>query len=380
MAKTDYYEMLGVSREVDGATLKKAYRKKAMQYHPDKNPGDKEAEQTFKELSEAYDILRDSEKRATYDRFGHAAFENGGMGGRGASGADFAHSFSDIFDDLFGEFMGGGRGRRSGPARGDDLRYNLEISLDDAYLGKQVEITVPTAVDCGTCSGSGAKPGTSPVTCTSCQGAGKVRVQQGFFMIERTCPSCAGQGQVIQDPCMDCTGQGMVQEEKTLSVNIPAGVEEGTRIRLSGEGGSGARGGPSGDLYIFLNLSPHPIFEREGKNLFCRVPIVMTTAALGGSVDVPSIDGGRTKVNIPAGTQSGKQFRLRAKGMPQLRGGSFGDLYIETQVEVPVNLTRRQKELLKEFAEESQTSDKANSPEAEGFIGKVKEFWSDLTD
>lgn len=382
MAKTDYYELLGVERDADDAVLKKAYRKKAMQYHPDRNPGDAEAEKKFKELSEAYDVLRDSEKRATYDRFGHAAFENGGMGGRGASGAEFAHSFSDIFDDLFGEFMGGGggRSRRTGPARGDDLRYNLEISLEDAYLGKQVQITVPAAANCGTCSGSGSRPGSSPVSCTACNGAGKVRMQQGFFMIERTCPSCGGQGQVIQDPCEDCGGQGMIQEEKTLSVNIPAGVEEGTRIRLSAEGGAGARGGPPGDLYIFLSMTPHPIFERDGKNLFCRIPIPMTTAALGGSVEVPSIDGGRTKVTIPTGTQNGKQFRLRAKGMPQLRGAGFGDLYIQTQVEVPVNLTRRQKELLKEFEEESEASDKANSPESEGFLGKVKEFWSDLTD
>lgn len=380
MAKTDYYEMLGVERDADANTLKRAYRKMAMQYHPDRNPGDAEAERKFKELSEAYDVLRDAEKRSAYDRFGHAAFEQGGLGGRGGSGEDFAHSFSDIFDDLFGDFMGGGRGRRGGPARGDDLRYNLEITLDDSYLGKQVEITVPASVACTTCSGSGAKPGSSPITCTGCQGAGKVRVQQGFFMIERTCPSCNGQGQVIQDPCLDCAGQGMTQEEKTLSVNVPAGVEEGTRIRLSGEGGAGGRGGPPGDLYIFLTLAPHTIFEREGMNLFCRVPIPMTTAALGGSVEVPSIDGGRTKVNIPSGTQNGKQFRLRAKGMPQLRGGTYGDLYIETLVEVPVNLTRRQKELMKEFDEESKSSDKANSPEAEGFLGRVKEFWSDLTD
>jgi len=380
MAKTDYYEMLGVERDADANTLKRAYRKKAMQYHPDRNPGDQEAEQKFKELSEAYDVLRDAEKRSAYDRFGHAAFEQGGFGNRGGSGADFAHSFSDIFDDLFGDFMGG-RGRsRNGPMRGDDLRYNLEITLDDAYLGKQVQITVPSATQCTTCTGTGAKPGTTPVSCKACGGAGKIRVQQGFFMIERTCPTCSGQGQTIEDPCEDCHGQGMIQEEKTLSVNVPAGVEEGTRIRLTGEGGAGARGGPPGDLYIFLTVSPHPIFERDGMNLFCRVPIPMTTAALGGSVEVPSIDGGRTKVNIPSGTQNGKQFRLRAKGMPQLRGGTFGDLYIETQVEVPVNLTRRQKELLKEFDEESKTSDKANSPESDGFWGRAKEFWSDLTD
>lgn len=380
MAKTDYYELLGVERDADENTLKRAYRKKAMQYHPDKNPGDAAAEQTFKELSEAYDVLRDAEKRAAYDRFGHAAFEQGGMGG-GHSGPDFAHSFSDIFDDLFGEFMGGGGGRRrGGPSRGDDLRYNLEISLDDAYLGKQVEITIPTAVNCGECSGSGAAAGSAPVTCSTCQGHGKVRQQQGFFMIERACPACAGQGQVIEDPCRACNGQGSRQEDKTLSVNIPAGVEEGTRIRLTSEGGAGGRGGPPGDLYIFLTLAPHPIFEREGRDLFCRVPIPMTTASLGGAVEVPSIDGGRAKVTIPAGTQSGKQFRLRAKGMPTLRGGSFGDLYIETNVEVPVNLTRRQKELLKEFDEEGLASSNANSPETEGFLGKVKEFWSDLTD
>ena len=381
MAKTDYYEMLGVDRGVDAADLKRAYRKMAMQYHPDRNPGDAEAEQKFKELSEAYDVLRDPEKRAAYDRFGHAAFEGGFGGGGGAqSGADFAHSFSDIFDDLFGDFMGGGRGRRGGPARGDDLRYNLEITLDDAFIGKQVQITVPTTVACTTCTGSGAKPGTSPTPCTTCQGAGRVRMQQGFFMIERTCPQCGGQGQVISDPCTDCSGRGVVHEDKTLSVNIPAGVEDGTRIRLSGEGAAGAQGGPPGDLYIFLSLAPHPIFDRDGRDLYCRVPIPMTAAALGGNVEVPTIDGGRAKVNIPAGTQNGRQFRLKGKGMPQLRGGVFGDLYIQTQVEVPVNLTKRQKELLKEFEDAGDKGSHSNNPESEGFLGKVKEFWSDLTD
>ncbi|PJK29458.1 molecular chaperone DnaJ [Minwuia thermotolerans] len=379
MAKTDYYEMLGVARDTDASELKRAYRKKAMQYHPDRNPGDQDAEQKFKELSEAYDVLRDPEKRAAYDRFGHAAFEGGGFGGQ-QSGADFAHSFSDIFDDLFGEFMGGRRGPRGGPARGDDLRYNLEITLDDAFIGKQVQITVPTTVACGSCAGSGAKPGTSPVQCTACQGAGRVRMQQGFFMIERTCPQCGGQGQVISDPCDDCSGRGVMHEDKTLSVNIPAGVEDGTRIRLTAEGAAGARGGPAGDLYIFLSIAPHPIFDRDGRDLHCRVPIPMTSAALGGTVEVPTIDGGRAKVNIPAGTQNGRQFRLKGKGMPQLRGGVFGDLYIQTQVEVPVNLTKRQKELLQEFEKAGDGHSQSNNPESEGFLGKVKEFWSDLTD
>ncbi|MEC9347931.1 MAG: molecular chaperone DnaJ [Pseudomonadota bacterium] len=383
MAKADFYELLGVPRDVDADTLKRAYRKMAMQYHPDRNPGDAAAEQKFKDLSEAYDVLRDPEKRAAYDRFGHAAFEGGMGGGRAHSGQEFASSFADIFEDLFGEFMGGARGgaRRNGPARGEDLRYDLEIELDDAYIGKQAQITVPTVLSCKTCSGSGAKPGTAPKGCTTCNGIGKVRAQQGFFMIERTCPACGGQGQVISDPCGDCSGRGRVQKEKTLSVNIPAGVEDGTRIRLAGEGAAGQRGGPPGDLYIFLSMRPHPIFQRDGLDLHCRVPVPMTTAALGGEIEVPTMDGGRTKVQVPAGTQFGKQFRLRAKGMPQLRGGAYGDLYIQVQVEVPVNLTKRQKELLQEFAAAGHESkDKRNSPESEGFFEKVKEFWSDLTD
>lgn len=383
MAKADFYELLDVGRDVDAETLKKAYRKKAMQYHPDRNPGDAAAEQKFKDLSEAYDVLRDPEKRAAYDRFGHAAFEGGMGAGRGHSGQEFASSFADIFEDLFGEFMGGARGgnRRSGPMRGEDLRYDLEIELDDAYIGTQASITVPTVLSCTTCKGSGAKPGTAPKGCTTCNGMGKVRAQQGFFMIERTCPACGGQGQVISDPCGDCSGRGRVQKEKTLSVNIPAGVEDGTRIRLSGEGAAGQRGGPPGDLYIFLSMQPHPIFQRDGLNLHCRVPVPMTTAALGGEIEVPTIDGGRAKVQVPAGTQYGKQFRLRAKGMPQLRGGTYGDLYIQVQVEVPVNLTKRQKELLQEFsASGHEGKDKRNSPESEGFFEKVKEFWSDLTD
>lgn len=384
MAKADYYDLLGVARDADGGALKKAYRKRAMQYHPDRNPGDAEAEAKFKELSEAYDVLRDADKRAAYDRYGHAAFDGsmgGGFGGAGASGSDFAGSFSDIFEDLFGDFMGGGgggRSRRGGPARGADLRYDLEISLEDAFNGVQREITLTTGVSCDTCSGSGAKPGSSPTTCGTCQGAGKIRAQQGFFLVERTCPSCQGQGQVISDPCEDCDGRGSSDREKTLSVTIPQGVEDGTRIRLSNEGEAGQKGGPNGDLYIFLNIETHEIFLRDGLNLFCPIPIPMTTAALGGEVVVPTLDGKRSRVTIPAGTQNGKRFRLRGKGMPQLRGGGHGDLYIETSVEVPVNLTRKQKELLKEFAAES--GDSSNSPESEGFFNRVKDFLGNLTE
>ena len=376
MAKADYYDLLGVDRGVDAERLKKAYRKAAMKYHPDRNPGDHEAEARFKELSEAYDALRDPEKRAAYDRFGHAAFE-GGMAG-GHSGFDFASSFADVFDDLFGEFMGGRR--RDGGSRGSDLRYNLEISLEDAFQGITKQIRVPRSIGCEDCAGSGAAEGAQPITCPSCQGHGKVRAQQGFFTIERTCPTCGGAGRVIEKPCPRCGGQGRTHEEKTLSVTIPQGVEDGTRIRLSGEGDAGVRGGPPGDLYIFLSLKPHHLFKRDGRQIYCRVPIPMTTAALGGEVEVPTIDGGRARVGVPAGTQSGKQFRLRGKGMPPLhgQGAPNGDMYVQTLVEVPVNLSKRQKELLKEFQAAGKGGD--NSPETEGFFAKVKEFWEDLTE
>ncbi len=374
MAKRCYYETLGVSRTADEAELKAAFRKAAMKWHPDRNPGDKQCEHRFKEINEAYDVLKDDQKRAAYDRFGHAAFENGmGRGGQGF-GADFASAFSDIFDDLFG--MGGGRrGRSSGRERGSDLRYNLEITLEEAYRGKAAQIRIPTAVTCDACSGAGAKPGSKPKTCMSCGGSGRLRHAQGFFTLERTCPSCQGRGQVIDDPCSACGGAGRVTRERTLSVNIPAGVEEGTRIRLAGEGEAGVRGGPAGDLYIFLAIEPHPFFQRDGADLHCRAPISMATAALGGSFEVPTIDGGKTKVKIPEGTQSGKRLRLSGKGMPVLRSKQTGDMYVQVVVETPQNLTKKQKELLAEF---EKLSSKETHPESAGFFAKVKDFFDGL--
>jgi len=374
--KQDYYETLGVARGASAEDLKKAYRKLAMQCHPDRNPGDKKAEQRFKELSEAYDVLKDDQKRAAYDRFGHAAFEHG-ANGRGAGDFNFGMGgFADIFDEMFGEFMGTRRNGRT--AQGADLRYNLEISLGDAFHGKQAQIRVTTAVLCEACSGSGAEAGSRPVTCPTCRGHGKVRSQQGFFTVERTCPSCGGQGAVVENPCKACRGQGRVRRERTLNVNIPAGVEDGTRIRLAGEGEAGPRGTPAGDLYIFLTIQPHRLFQREGADLHCRVPIAMTTAALGGTVEVPSIDGSRAKVTIPAGTQTGQQFRLKGKGMTVLRDHKRGDLFIEAMVETPMNLTREQQEMLRQF-EQSGTPNRT-SPESHGFFAKVKELWEDLRD
>jgi molecular chaperone DnaJ len=374
MAKQDFYELLGVQRNATPEELKKAYRKQAMQWHPDRNPGDKAAEQKFKELSEAYEVLKDDQKRAAYDRFGHAAFENGG--GRAGAG-DFgfgAGGFADIFDEMFGEFMGGRRGQA--PGRGNDLRFNLEISLEDAFRGKQTTVHVPTLTSCEACNGSGAEAGSKPVTCPTCKGNGRVRAQQGFFTIERTCPSCHGAGRVIENPCRACGGQGRVQKEKTLAVNVPPGVEDGTRIRLAGEGEVGVRGASPGDLYIFVSVAAHRLFQRDGANIYCRVPLSMTTAALGGSVEVPTIDGGRAKVNVPAGTQSGHQFRLKNKGMSVLRSAARGDMYIQTIVETPVNLTKRQQELLREFEKEGE--DGKTNPESEGFFARVKEFFEDL--
>ncbi|MEA1677505.1 molecular chaperone DnaJ [Nitrospirillum sp. BR 11163] len=376
MAKQDYYELLGVAKTASADDLKKAYRKLAMQYHPDRNQGDKAAEQKFKEVSEAYEILKDEQKRAAYDRFGHAAFENGG-GRAGAGGFDFGSGFADIFEEMFGDFMGGRRGGGQGPGRGSDLRYNLEISLEDAFKGSSTTVRVPTSVACEVCNGSGAESGTQPVTCPTCNGAGKVRAQQGFFTIERTCPACAGAGRVIKDPCRNCGGHGRVRREKTLQVNIPAGVEDGTRIRLSGEGEAGARGAPPGDLYIFLAITPHALFIRDGANIQCRVPIPMTTAALGGTVEVPTIDGSRARVSIPPGTQSGHQFRLKGKGMSVLRSTQRGDMYVTALVETPVNLTKRQQELLREF-EKAGEEKGGTHPESEGFFAKVKELWADL--
>ena len=375
MAKADYYELLGVERGVSADDLKKAFRKQAMQCHPDRNPGNADAEKKFKEINEAYEVLKDEQKRAAYDQYGHAAFENGGRG-QGGGGFDFSGNFSDVFDDLFGDFVGGGR-RGGGPARGADMRYNLEITLEEAFKGKKTSIRVAGTVACEGCEGSGAAPGSQPVTCQTCRGQGKVRAQQGFFTIERTCPACQGQGRMIKDPCTSCRGAGRKQKEKTLSVNIPAGVEDGTRIRLTGEGEAGPRGGPPGDLYIFLSLQQHQFFRRDGVNLFCRAPIPMTKAALGGQIEVPSIDGSRARVTIPPGTQTGRQFRLKGKGMPVMRGAGVGDLYINAMVETPMNLTKRQKELLQEFEAAGGTN---NSPESEGFFSKVKEVWDDLTE
>ena len=375
MAKRDFYEILGVPRTATEAELKSAYRSLAKKYHPDQNQGDPEAETKFKELNEAYDALKDPQSRAAYDQFGHQAFEGGGPGaGAGGFGQDFASSMSDIFDDLFGEFMGGGgaRGRRAGGrTRGADLRYNMEISLNDAYEGKTAQVRFPSAVICETCDGSGAKPGTKPTTCPMCHGAGKVRASQGFFTVERTCPNCGGRGEIIEEPCEACHGAGRIEKERTLQVTIPAGVEDGTRIRLAGEGEAGMRGGPSGDLYIFLAIKPHPFFQRDGADLFCRVPISMPTAALGGEIEVPSLTGARVKVKVPEGTQSGKQFRLKGKGMPVLRAAQHGDLYIQVNVETPVNLSKKQKQLLEEF--QTASSDETN-PESTGFFARVKEF------
>jgi molecular chaperone DnaJ len=374
MAKRDYYETLGVQRGANEDALKTAFRTMAKQFHPDRNAGDKTAEQKFKEINEAYDVLKDPQKRAAYDQFGHAAFEGGG-GRPGGFGPEFGSSMADVFDDLFGEFMGGRRGPRggrSGKERGADLRYNMEIALDESYAGKQAQIRVPTSVTCEVCVGSGAKPGTRPSPCATCAGVGKVRANQGFFTIERTCPTCQGRGETITDPCEKCMGSGRVTKERTLSVNIPAGVEDGTRIRLAGEGEAGLRGGPPGDLYIFLSLKPHEFFQRDGADIFCRVPISMTAAALGGSVEVPTVDGGRTRVKIPEGSETGKQFRLRAKGMPVLRQKVFGDMYIQVDVETPKNLSKRQRELLEEF---EKLSSKETSPESTGFFRKVAAFF-----
>lgn len=375
MAKTDFYETLGVSRTADEKELKSAFRKMAMKYHPDKNPGDATAEIRFKEVNEAYEILKDPQKRAAYDRYGHAAFEHGGMGGGGMGGGGFgAGGFSDIFEDIFGEMMGGGRQRRSsgGRERGADLRYNMEISLEEAFTGKTAQIRVPTSITCDVCTGTGAKPGTKPQTCATCQGAGRVRAAQGFFSIERTCPTCHGRGTTIPDPCTKCHGHGRVTEERALSVNIPDGIEDGTRIRLAGEGEAGLRGGPAGDLYIFLSVKPHEIFQRDGADLHCSVPISVTTAALGGTFDVSTLDGTKSRVTVPEGTQNGRQFRLKGKGMPVLRSSQVGDLYIQIMIETPQKLTKRQRELLKEFEE---ISSKDNNPESTGFFARMKEFF-----
>jgi molecular chaperone DnaJ len=372
--KADFYETLGVHKGADEKELKSAYRKLAMQYHPDRNPGDHEAEHKFKEIGEAYECLKDPQKRAAYDRFGHAAFQNGGGAGPfGAGGGFGGGGFSDIFEDIFGEMMGGGRRRSSnGRERGADLRYNMEITLEEAFSGKTAQIRVPSSISCTDCSGTGAKPGTQPVTCSMCDGQGKVRQAQGFFSIERTCPTCQGRGQMVKEPCPKCAGHGRVTQERSLSVNIPAGIDDGTRIRLANEGEAGTRGGPSGDLYIFLSVKPHEFFQRDGADLYCKVPISMTTAALGGQFEVTTLDGTQTRVKVPEGTQNGRQFRLKGKGMPVLRQPQVGDLYIQTAVETPQNLSKRQRELLEEF---ENLSSKDNSPQSSGFFSRMKDFF-----
>jgi len=374
LSKRDFYEVLGVQKGADDAALKGAYRKLAMQFHPDRNPGNTEAEGKFKEINEAYDTLKDGQKRAAYDRFGHAAFENGGRGPAGGFGNEFNSSMSDIFEDIFGDFMGGQRRGGSGASklRGADLRYNLEISLEESFEGRTVEIDVPTLVGCETCDGSGAKPGTGTHTCRQCNGHGKVRAAQGFFTIERTCPVCQGRGQMMDQPCTDCGGQGRRQENRKLSVDIPKGIEDGTRIRLANEGEAGVRGGPPGDLYIFISLRPHDLFQRDGADLYARIPIAMTTAALGGEFEVPTLDGARAKVKVPAGTQPGQRVRLKGKGMPVLRSKDVGDLYVQLDIETPQNLSRKQRELLEEF--QRLTTGETN-PTSDGFFDKLKKMF-----
>lgn len=376
MAKRDYYEILGVSREADEREIKKAYKRLAMKYHPDRNQGDKESEDRFKEIKEAYEILTDAQKKAAYDQYGHAAFEQGGMGGAGGFGG--GADFSDIFGDVFGDIFGGGR-RSQRASRGADLRYTMELTLEEAVRGVTKEIKVPTMVACDVCDGSGAKAGTKATTCPTCHGAGQVQMRQGFFAVQQTCPTCHGRGQIIQDPCNKCHGEGRVQKTKTLSVKIPAGVDSGDRIRLSGEGEAGEFGAPAGDLYVQVHVKDHPIFKREDNNLYCEVPISFTMAALGGEVEVPTLDG-RVNLKIPAETQTGRMFRMRGKGVKSVRGGAVGDLMCRVVVETPVKLSERQKELLKEL-EESFTGDarSKHSPKEKSFLDGVKKFFDDLT-
>lgn len=381
----DYYEILGVARTVDEAGLKSAFRKLAMEHHPDRNGGCENATGRFKEINEAYSVLSDPQKRAAYDRFGHAGVNGpqGGPGGFGSQGFDASDIFNDVFGDVFGEMFGGGRRQSNGPQRGQDLRYDLEISLEQAYAGAEVEITVPAAMTCEVCEGSGAKPGTSPTVCGTCGGAGRVRATQGFFAVERGCPRCGGSGRLVLDPCGNCHGHGQVRRERILSVRIPAGVDDGARIRLAGEGDAGARGGPRGDLYIFLSVSPHELFERDGLDLLCTVPVPMTTAALGGEIEAPCLRGGencdgecKVKVTVPEGAQTGKTVRLKGKGMPSLRSRQRGDLVVELFVETPTHLSARQKELMRELA--GLCGEKQN-PKSANFVGKAKRFWEEVT-
>ncbi len=377
MSKRDYYEVLGVANGASAQEIKKAYRKLAMKYHPDRNPDDKEAEAKFKEATEAYEVLSDDQKKAAYDQYGHAGVDPNMGGGGFHAGAGAGASFSDIFGDVFGDIFGGGGGRGGSRSnRGSDLRYTLELDLEEAVRGTSVEIRVPTMVHCDTCDGSGAKKGTSPVTCTTCGGIGQVRMQQGFFSVQQTCPRCHGSGKMISDPCGSCHGQGRVEEQKTLSVKVPPGVDTGDRIRLSGEGEAGTQGGPAGDLYVVVNVREHAIFQRDGKHLYCEVPISFADAALGGELEVPTLDG-RVKLKIPEGTQTGKQFRLRGKGVAPVRGGAAGDLMCRVVVETPVNLSKRQREMLEEFRGTLQ-GDTSHSPKASGWFEGVKRFFGDV--
>ncbi len=380
MSKRDYYEVLGVAKNATEAEIKKAFKRLAMKYHPDRNPDDKAAEEKFKEAKEAYDILTDAQKRAAYDQFGHAGVDASAGGGGGGYGGFGGASFSDIFGDVFGDIFGGGGGRAGGGQRvyrGNDLRYNLELSLEEAVMGTTVKIRVPTLVTCGECGGTGAQKGSSPQTCPTCHGHGQVRMQQGFFSLQQTCPRCHGSGQIIADPCRVCHGQGRVQEQKTLSVKVPAGVDEGDRIRLGGEGEAGPNGGPAGDLYVQIHVREHPIFKREESNLYCEVPIDFVTAALGGELDVPTLDG-RVKLKIPAETQTGKLFRLRGKGVKSVRGSEVGDLVCRVTVETPVNLNNRQKEMLREFATSLSDNGSQHSPRASSWLDGVKKFFEDM--
>jgi len=380
----DYYEILGVTKTIDDAGLKSAFRKLAMEHHPDRNGGCEQATGRFKEINEAYSVLSDPQKRAAYDRFGHAGVNGqGGGGGFGGQGFDASDIFNDVFGDVFGEMFGGGRRQSNGPQRGQDLRYDLEISLEQAYAGAEVEIKVPAAMTCEVCEGSGAKPGTSPTVCSTCGGAGRVRATQGFFAVERGCPRCGGSGRLVLDPCANCHGHGQVRRERILSVRIPAGVDDGARIRLAGEGDAGARGGPRGDLYIFLSVTPHELFERDGLDLLCTVPVPMTTAALGGEIEAPCLLGGETcdgeckiTVTVPEGAQTGKTVRLKGKGMPSLRSRQRGDLVVELFVETPTHLSARQKELMRELA--GLCGEKQN-PKSANFVGKAKRFWEEVT-
>jgi molecular chaperone DnaJ len=374
MAKRDYYEILGVEKSTDAKEVKKAYRRVAMKFHPDRNPDDPKAEEKFKEASEAYEILSDSEKRAAYDQYGHAGVDPQ-MGG-GAGG--FQGNFSDIFGDVFGDIFGGSGGRgRGGPQRGSDLRYTLDINLEAAVKGTTVKIRVPTLVACEPCDGSGAKPGSKPANCGTCGGAGQVRMQQGFFQVQQTCPKCRGKGKVIADPCVSCRGQGLIEETKTLSVKVPPGVDTGDRIRLSGEGEAGPEGGPAGDLYVQMSVQDHPIFERDGKHLFCEVPITFATAALGGELEVPTLEG-RVKLKVPTETQTGKLFRLRGKGVKPVRGGAVGDLLCRVVVETPVHLTKKQKKLLQDLEETMVEAGERNSPRQSSWFEGLRNYFEDL--